>query len=289
MTVLRAARTAVFLLLIPVFLLTGCGSPANRSVPAASVPDAAGAAAEEHSKEKRVTLILCGDRPFTVSTERATAAELLADHGIVPDGDDELSCPPSAKLFDGMTVRYDSIRAVSATVDEPIPYTRSEIASGEIPVGEKRLISEGKDGVLRSEKVTVYRNGELWHSFTADQWVAAEPTDEVTAVGSGGVVTASDGEPIEYSYYIDVIATAYGGEEFSGLTRTGTQVRPGVIAVDPEVIPLGSRCFIDGLGICSAEDTGGAIKGNRIDVYFDADHETLMQFGRQHLRVYVLG
>ena len=66
-------------------------------------------------------------------------------------------------------------------------------------------------------------------------------------------------------------------------------MRPGVIAVDPEVIPLGSRCFIDGLGVCSAEDTGGAIKGNRIDVYFDADHETLMQFGRQHLRVYVLG
>ena len=93
---------------------------------------------------------------------------------------------------------------------------------------------------------------------------------------------------------IDVTATAYDACEIccgktDGITRTGTNAREGnTIAVDPEVIPLGSKVYIPELEqIFTAEDTGGKIKGNRIDIFL-ATHEKAQQFGIKKLSVYVL-
>ena len=64
-----------------------------------------------------------------------------------------------------------------------------------------------------------------------------------------------------------------------GITATGTHATEGVtIAVDPDVIPYGSHVDIEGFGTYIAEDCGGAIKGNRIDIYFDS-HEAALKFG----------
>lgn len=95
---------------------------------------------------------------------------------------------------------------------------------------------------------------------------------------------------------LDIVATAYAsGYEDNGpwndITHIGTKVRPGVIAVDPRVIPLGSKVYIEfenGRGMYAiAEDTGGAIKGNRIDIVM-SDREKAKDFGIQDVRVYVL-
>jgi 3D (Asp-Asp-Asp) domain-containing protein/methionine-rich copper-binding protein CopC len=95
---------------------------------------------------------------------------------------------------------------------------------------------------------------------------------------------------------LDIVATAYAsGYEDNGpwndKTHIGTKVRPGVIAVDPRVIPLGSKVYIefeDGRGMYAvAEDTGGAIKGNRIDIVM-SDREIAKDFGIQDVKVYVL-
>lgn len=91
-------------------------------------------------------------------------------------------------------------------------------------------------------------------------------------------------------------ATAYApgphdNGKWGSLTHLGTQVRPGIIAVDPRVIPLGSRVhieFADGHGVyATAEDTGGAIKGNRIDIAMRSVDEAY-KFGMQKVKVYVL-
>ena len=86
-----------------------------------------------------------------------------------------------------------------------------------------------------------------------------------------------------------VSATAYSAYDpgNSNRTATGTLVRPGVIAVDPSVIPLGTRVFIPGYGEAVAEDVGYAIKGYRIDVAFDSHAEALM-FGRQDLEIFIM-
>ena len=89
---------------------------------------------------------------------------------------------------------------------------------------------------------------------------------------------------------LKMIATAYSRSEeegtADGITKSGTMVRPGVVAVDPEVIPLGTEIFIEGLGVFTAEDTGGAIKGNRLDIYFESRKEAL-EFGVQSVNVFI--
>ncbi len=86
-----------------------------------------------------------------------------------------------------------------------------------------------------------------------------------------------------------VTATAYSAHDpgNSPYTASGTLVRHGVIAVDPSFIPIGTRVYIPGYGEAVAEDTGGAIVGNIIDVAFDT-HEEAIEFGRQDLEIYIL-
>ena len=67
----------------------------------------------------------------------------------------------------------------------------------------------------------------------------------------------------------------------------GTLARYGVVAVDPNVIPLGTRVFIPGYGVAIAEDTGGDILGNRIDLCME-DYNACMIFGRRTVPVYIL-
>ena len=73
----------------------------------------------------------------------------------------------------------------------------------------------------------------------------------------------------------------------SGLTAMGIMAARGVVAVDPQVIPLGSRVYIPGYGIAIAADTGGAIVGDRIDLCMESYGEA-MDFGRRNVEVYVL-
>jgi 3D (Asp-Asp-Asp) domain-containing protein len=92
---------------------------------------------------------------------------------------------------------------------------------------------------------------------------------------------------------ITVTATAYCAcvhccSKSDGITKSGTKAMPGhTLAVDPNIIPLGTKVYIEGLGIYTAEDTGSAIKGNRIDIFM-GDHEQAINFGSHNLRIYIL-
>jgi 3D (Asp-Asp-Asp) domain-containing protein len=72
-----------------------------------------------------------------------------------------------------------------------------------------------------------------------------------------------------------------------GYTATGLPLRRGIIAVDPLIIPLGTQVYVMGYGMAVAQDTGGAIKGNVIDLAFSSRGEAL-QWGRRRVRVYIL-
>lgn len=89
---------------------------------------------------------------------------------------------------------------------------------------------------------------------------------------------------------IPMIATAYTpycGGGCNGITATGRRAGRGVVAVDPRVIPLGSRLYIPGYGYAIAGDTGGAIVGYRIDLGYTSDREAIL-FGRRAVMVYRL-
>jgi 3D (Asp-Asp-Asp) domain-containing protein len=92
---------------------------------------------------------------------------------------------------------------------------------------------------------------------------------------------------------ITVKATAYTAScaGCSGITATGINIKANpnakVIAVDPSVIPLGSKVYVEGFGEATAADTGGAIKGNRIDVFIPSEQGAL-NFGVKQLKVTIL-
>jgi len=95
----------------------------------------------------------------------------------------------------------------------------------------------------------------------------------------------------ENDNYIIMIATAYTKsiEEgtHKGITRSGTQVSRGTVAIDPRVIPLGTKIYVEGYGHAECLDTGGDIKHNRIDLYMDSKEECF-EFGRREVKVWII-
>jgi 3D (Asp-Asp-Asp) domain-containing protein len=141
------------------------------------------------------------------------------------------------------------------------------------------------------------------NSAGSDSAADAESTEESTSIAGSSAtattvaaqepantITTASGQVLRYTSTISVEASAYTG---GGTTATGTTARYGAIAVDPTVIPYGTKMYIvsdDGswiYGEATAEDCGGAIKGNIIDLYFD-DYSTCIQFGRRSCTVYIL-
>lgn len=89
----------------------------------------------------------------------------------------------------------------------------------------------------------------------------------------------------DYSLYVE--ATAYNAYEGDGIAADGTPAVPyATIAVDPDVIPLGSSVYIPGIGWTRANDTGGAVNGNIIDIAMSSDAECY-EWGRQYITVTV--
>ncbi|MCX7780066.1 MAG: peptidoglycan-binding protein [Negativicutes bacterium] len=125
--------------------------------------------------------------------------------------------------------------------------------------------------------------------------IAGEKTLAMLA-GASAAKVSRGATPDRYANVYEVVATAYApgphdNGKWGNLTHIGTTVRPGIIAVDPKLIPLGSRVYIefaDGSGVyVTAEDTGGAIKGKRIDIAMSTVDEAY-KFGMQKVKVYVL-
>jgi 3D (Asp-Asp-Asp) domain-containing protein len=118
------------------------------------------------------------------------------------------------------------------------------------------------------------------------------PTADVAAKPAEPSSTEAE-EPADNNKEITVKATAYTAscEGCSGITATGVNIKDNpdekVIAVDPDVIPLGSKVYVEGVGEATAADTGGAIKGNRIDVFIPSE-EAALKFGVKHLKVTIL-
>lgn len=133
-------------------------------------------------------------------------------------------------------------------------------------------------------------NGQTGYSsmkYISDTEVKPDPKPQPAQQTSGN----GSNTGFSYSRVLSMNATAYTANpaENGGSTRTamGTQVRVGVAAVDPNVIPLGTKLYIEGYGYATAEDTGGAIKGNKIDLVFGSTGEAY-NFGRRQVTVYVL-
>ena len=160
---------------------------------------------------------------------------------------------------------------------------------------ESACILPQDDASLIASSDRIYETVTAQASASASETTPAEPaavqtTAQTQSSAAQATVTTAGGDVLTYVQALSCVATAYTG---SGATATGTRARVGAIAVDPDVIPLGSILYIvsnDGYctyGICTAEDTGSAIHGRRVDLYFSSYSECV-NFGQRNVTVYVL-
>lgn len=250
------------------------------------------------SLEPHVNVTLhMGEQTRMVNTPLCSVGEVLASVGIYPDENDVVEPAPDTVVSDGQIIEVDKIDEVEITCEEVVAHEVVTNYLQTIPRNTRETKQEGSDGLLRKTLLQVYENGRLISEELTGEEMVTSPVTEIINIGSGGVFTAPDGTRYSYSYYIDVEATAYGGEQFSGLTYTGKQIELGDIAVDPDVIPLHSKCYLIGdpaygqfydMGIRYAEDTGKLIVDNIIDVYLGDDVEYCKLFGRRAMRLYIL-
>lgn len=150
----------------------------------------------------------------------------------------------------------------------PVSADNDELTAKQAKVHE--IAETARELGLAEDDPIIRRASELWHIYEE----AKEKEPSVTYLG-------------EFTCYAYCPCAACCGKGASGITATGTQARAGrTIAVDPKVIPLGSRVVINGHTYI-AEDTGGAIKGNKIDI-FTGSHREARTFGVQRLEVYLV-
>ena len=150
-------------------------------------------------------------------------------------------------------------------------------------LSEKGFYIGALDGVFGNQTLKATKTFQSSNGLTADG-VADKETLQYLARASN-----SEFSPSRSSRSMTMNASAYSAYDpgNSHYTYGGTYLRKGIIAVDPTVIPLGTRVFIPGYGHAIADDIGGAIKGNRIDMAFET-HSEAMQFGRQQVTVYIV-
>jgi uncharacterized protein YabE (DUF348 family)/3D (Asp-Asp-Asp) domain-containing protein len=250
----------------------------------------------------------CGEEE-QVTSYGETVQTLLDRLGIPTYGDYTVSVPLTAETYDGMEIRVDCVIRQQQTYTVEIPYETTYCYDPTLPEGQENVLVEGVTGQLRKTADVVYVNKEETSHTVTSETVVQQPVNEIVTVGTGtnlggnantpaigdGVIVTADGEVLTYSRSKYFLATAYTHTDAGCdmTTATGTTVHIGTVAVDPTVIPYGTRMFIvtnDGsyiYGIGTAEDCGGAIKGDRLDLYFPTTEECF-QFGAKGCTVYFL-
>lgn len=224
-----------------------------------------------------------------------TVGELLADAGVELGPLDRVTPPLDAPVADDTVIRVVRVRQEEYVTEAPIPYETWRWAEPQWERGRTGILREGREGLERRTVLATYEDGRLVHQLVVDRETVEEPRAEIIGIGTRIVVREMQTPAglIRYTDVLDMEATAYyPGPESTGVwadgyTATGLKAGHGVIAVDPSVIPLGTRVYIPGYGIAVAGDVGGAIKGNIIDLAFDTYREA-MHFGRQRVKVYIL-
>lgn len=175
---------------------------------------------------------------------------------------------------------------------EDIPFGVTEVGVDTIPRGSREVASAGVCGEVSRTYLVKYVDGVKISEALYTEFPVSNPVNEVVNVGIGGTVMANDGTVYSYNYRKQMEATAYTylPPYTTMTTATGQTLRKGIVAVDPTVIPMHTKMFITGsveYGLGVAEDTGGAIKGNIVDLAY-MSYDECIQFGRRQMQVYIL-
>jgi len=220
-------------------------------------------------------------------TAKPTVAELAQSLGHAP-GQCLTNPTPETRIQPGMEISIKTLTeaTIQKEVADPHPIIRQPDPLLEKGVEQK--VEAGADGKKQLTVVVRYADGEKLDETVVAEQVLSLPQAEVRKVGTRETVETSRGD-LRFRSTQMMEATAYlpTDGDGRGITASGIRARYGVVAVDPRVIPLGTRLYIPGYGLAIAADTGGAIKGNKIDLCME-DAGAAWRFGRRMMKVYIL-
>ncbi|CAH0305191.1 Cell wall-binding protein YocH [Peribacillus sp. Bi96] len=241
-------------------------------------------------------LVVGGDEKQVWSTS-TTVADFLKQQGVKLNDLDRVEPELAEKVEAENTVNVIRIEKVTDVVEEPVDFAVITKKDDSLSKGKEKVVKEGKDGLISKKYEVIKENGKEVKRELLSEKVVHKKQDKVVTVGnqttvaqaSRGVtnVSSTNGKEI----YVSSTAYTASCKGCSGVTSTGVDLKsnPGakIIAVDPSVIPLGSKVYVEGYGYAVAADKGGAIKGNRIDVFFSSKNDAY-RWGVKKVKVRVL-
>lgn len=231
-----------------------------------------------------------GNKTIIAEASGYTVADVLENLNIKLNKLDRVSLPLDEIAKEGMEIRIDRVVVENIENKIEIPFETESRENKDMFEGDKNVITKGEVGQKTESLKNTYVNGVLETTEVLKSEITKDPVKEVVEVGTKKAAAAPNGKNAKR--VIVMQATAYDPSAGSK-TAMGTRARVGAVAVDPRVIPLGSKLYIESMdgfasyGYATAEDTGGAIKGNRIDLFYNSNAEA-NRFGRRNVKVYVL-
>ncbi|ABO48620.1 3D domain protein [Desulforamulus reducens MI-1] len=230
-----------------------------------------------------VTLQVDG-KTTVLQTTSKTVQGLLEEQRIGLKPEDKVFPALSAPIKKNIKVQVIRVEVKKEYHNLPVPFTTERMASQEMPRGFARKVRNGKEGLQKEVWSVRYEDGVEVSRICEAREIIQQPVNALVQYGTLSNVNRG-GENLRINRAMEMLATGYSYTGYN--TATGVVPRPGIAAVDPRVIPLGTRLYVEGYGKATALDTGGAIQGGRIDLFYETEAEAL-QWGKRNTRVYVL-
>ena len=233
---------------------------------------------------------------YKIESKAFTIDEFLDEQHIKYCEDDYISRPVTTFIYDGISFKLKHATDFKVTADGKTKNYKTlcrtvgdALKDCKIKVGDADIVTPGLDTESKVETEGSKGRDKVTYEITYIDGVESERkeisretvTAAVDKVILNGTKISFNGK--SYSRKLVVKAYSYTG---GGRTAMGTRARVGEIAVDPRVIPLGSKVYIEGVGARIAEDTGGNIKGNTIDIYMNSVAEC-RKWGARTVTIYI--
>lgn len=242
-----------------------------------------------------------GGKEEEIWTTSETVEQFLEDHkdDLTYEEADEIKVKPDLEeeITEDTEITIVHIEKQTKKVKESIPFQEEKRNDSSLYKGETRTISAGEEGIIEKVYEITLENGKEIDKKVIEENVLKESKNKVVAVGTKEKPkssSSSSGSSSGNGKVLTMVATAYGPncKGCSGYSATGMNLKknptPKVVAVDPSVIPLGTRVWVEGYGEAIAADTGGAIKGNRIDVLVPSEAYARSNWGKRTVKVKIL-
>ncbi|MFO1441937.1 DUF348 domain-containing protein [Bacillus sp. Bva_UNVM-123] len=235
-----------------------------------------------------------GGKEEQVWSTSTTVADFLENQGIKLNELDRLEPKAEETVKANDVIKVIRVEKVTDVVEEPIKFAVITKKDSNLAKGKEKVVNQGQEGLLTKEYEVVLENGKEVSRTLISEKKAKDKQDKVVAVGTKvapvQVVSRGSSQGGQELYVNSTAYTAFCNG-CSGSTATGINLRSNpnvkIIAVDPSVIPLGTKVYVEGYGYAVAADTGSSIKGNKIDVFFATKAEAY-RWGRKTVKIKIL-